>query len=163
VGGGSIRIHDADTQSRMFRAIGIGETEAREKFGFLLDALSYGAPPHGGLALGLDRLVMLLAGVDNIREVIAFPKTAQARCLMTDAPNAVDAKQLRELRIQSEQPQQYRAGVMFFESVPAELQAPISVLRTLSMNQASSTSTMVLDGEIVKVETTRIPGPGFED
>ncbi len=162
VGGGSIRIHDAETQSRMFRAIGIGETEAREKFGFLLDALSYGAPPHGGLALGLDRLVMLLAGVDNIREVIAFPKTAQARCLMTDAPNTVDAKQLRELRIQAETAQQYRAGVMFFESVPAELQAPIAALRTLSTSQPSSTSTMVLDGEIVKVETTRIPGPEFE-
>jgi len=97
VGGGSIRIHDSQTQSMMFSAIGIGETEAREKFGFLLDALSYGAPPHGGIALGLDRLVMLLAGVDNIREVIAFPKTAQARCLMTDAPNAVDQKQLKEL------------------------------------------------------------------
>ena len=162
VGGGSIRIHDEETQSRMFRAIGIGEAEAREKFGFLLDALSYGAPPHGGLALGLDRLVMLLAGVDNIREVIAFPKTAQARCLMTDAPNTVDAKQLRELRIQTEAPQQYRAGVMFFESVPAELQAPIAALRTLSTSQPSSTSTMVLDGEIVKVETTRIPGPEFE-
>ncbi len=162
VGGGSIRIHDAETQSRMFRAIGIGEAEAREKFGFLLDALSYGAPPHGGLALGLDRLVMLLAGVDNIREVIAFPKTAQARCLMTDAPNTVDAKQLRELRIQTETPQQYRAGVMFFESVPAELQAPIAALRTLSTSQPSSTSTLVLDGEIVKVETTRIPGPELE-
>ena len=97
VGGGSIRIHDAQTQSMMFSAIGIEEAEAREKFGFLLDALSYGAPPHGGIALGLDRLVMLLAGVDNIREVIAFPKTAQARCLMTDAPNAVDQKQLKEL------------------------------------------------------------------
>jgi len=105
---------------------------------------------------------MLLAGVDNIREVIAFPKTAQARCLMTDAPNTVDAKQLRELRIQTESPQQYRAGVMFFESVPAELQAPIAALRTLSTSQPSSTSTMVLDGEIVKVETTRIPGPEFE-
>ena len=79
VGGGSIRIHDADTQSLIFRTIGIGEAEARSKFGFLLDALAFGAPPHGGLALGLDRLVMLLAGVDNIREVIAFPKTAQAR------------------------------------------------------------------------------------
>ncbi len=162
VGGGSIRIHDAEVQSRMFRAIGIGEEEARNKFGFLLDALAYGAPPHGGLALGLDRLVMLLAGVDNIREVIAFPKTAQARCLMTDAPNAVDAKQLRELHLQLESPQQYRAGVMFFESVPAELQAPMAALRTLSMNQPTSTSTLVLDGEIVKVETTRIPGPEFE-
>ncbi|HQL47051.1 MAG TPA: aspartate--tRNA ligase [Holophaga sp.] len=159
VGGGSIRIHDADTQSAMFRAIGIDEVEAREKFGFLLDALSYGAPPHGGLALGLDRLVMLLAGVDNIREVIAFPKTAQARCLMQDAPNTVDARQLRDLRIQIEQAQQYRAGVMFFETVPAEAQAPLKALRTLTMaQQPSSTSTLVLDGEVVKVETTRIPG-----
>ena len=83
----------------MFRAIGIGEAEARTKFGFLLDALAFGAPPHGGLALGLDRLVMLLAGVDNIREVIAFPKTAQARCLMTDAPSPVDERQLRELHL----------------------------------------------------------------
>jgi aspartyl-tRNA synthetase len=157
VGGGSIRIHDAETQSRMFRAIGIGEAEARNKFGFLLDALSYGAPPHGGLALGLDRLVMLLAGVDNIREVIAFPKTAQARCLMQDAPNTVDPKQLRELRIQTVQPQAYRAGVMFFETVPPELQAPIKAVRTLAMDQPSTTSTLVLDGEVVKVETTRLP------
>jgi aspartyl-tRNA synthetase len=105
VGGGSIRIHDADTQSRMFSAIGIGEEEARSKFGFLLSALAFGAPPHGGLALGLDRLVMLLTGCTNIREVIAFPKTAQATCLMTEAPSPVDAKQLRELKIQIEQAQ----------------------------------------------------------
>ncbi len=160
VGGGSIRIHDAETQSQMFRAIGIGEAEAREKFGFLLDALAYGAPPHGGLALGLDRLVMLLAGVDNIREVIAFPKTAQARCLMQDAPNTVDPKQMKELHIQHQKPQEYRAGVMFFETVPQELQAPMKAVRTLTMAQApSSTSTMVLDGEVVKVETTLIPMP----
>jgi aspartyl-tRNA synthetase len=99
VGGGSIRIHDAATQGAMFRAIGLGEEEARNKFGFLLDALSFGAPPHGGIALGLDRLTMLLAGADNIREVIAFPKTAQARCLMTDAPNTVGKRQLDELRL----------------------------------------------------------------
>jgi len=157
LGGGSIRIHDAETQSRMFRAIGIGEAEARDKFGFLLSALAYGAPPHGGLALGLDRLVMLLAGCSNIREVIAFPKTATAACLMTEAPSTVDARQLRELKIQAEQPQQYRAGVMFFESVPAEFQAPVAALRTLTSGSPSSTSTMILDGEIVKVETTTIP------
>jgi len=157
VGGGSIRIHDAETQSRMFRAIGIGEEEARSKFGFLLSALAYGAPPHGGLALGLDRLAMLLSGTNNIREVIAFPKTATAACLMTEAPSAVDPRQLRELRIQTEQPQQYRAGVMFFESVPTELQAPVAALRTLTSSSPTSTSTMILDGEIVKVETTTIP------
>jgi len=162
VGGGSIRIHDAETQSRMFSIIGIGEAEAREKFGYLLDALSYGAPPHGGLALGLDRLAMLLSGTSNIREVIAFPKTAQARCLMTDAPSTVDARQLKELKIQIEQPTEYRAGVMFFETVPAELQAPIKALRTLSTGSPSSTSTMVLDGEIVRVETTQIPTPDFD-
>jgi aspartyl-tRNA synthetase len=87
LGGGSIRIHDAEIQSRLFKAIGMSEDEARDQFGFLLDALGFGAPPHGGIALGLDRLVMLLVGAGNIREVIAFPKTAQARCLMTNAPS----------------------------------------------------------------------------
>ncbi len=101
VGGGSIRIHDAQTQSRMFQTVGISEAEARNKFGFLLDALAFGAPPHGGLALGLDRLVMLMAGCSNIREVIPFPKTAQASCLMMDAPSTVDPRQLRELKIET--------------------------------------------------------------
>ncbi len=99
LGGGSIRIHDAQTQSRMFKAIGMSEEEARDQFGFLLDALSFGAPPHGGIALGLDRLVMLLVGASNIREVIAFPKTAQARCLMTSAPSPVNPRQLADLGI----------------------------------------------------------------
>jgi aspartyl-tRNA synthetase len=158
LGGGSIRIHDAETQGRMFKAIGIGPEEAKDKFGYLLNALSYGAPPHGGIALGLDRLVMLLVGVNNIREVIAFPKTAQARCLMTNAPSPVEPRQLKDLRIQIEQAQQWRAGVMFFESVPAELQAPLGMLRTLTANAATSTSTLVLDGEVVKVETSHVPG-----
>ncbi|HWQ09996.1 MAG TPA: amino acid--tRNA ligase-related protein, partial [Holophaga sp.] len=163
VGGGSIRIHDAETQSKMFRAIGIGDEEARHQFGHLLNALSFGAPPHGGLALGLDRLVMILAGCSNIREVIAFPKTAAATCLMTEAPSPVDPKQLRELKIQPEQAQQYRAGVMFFESVPSELQAPVAALRTLTSGSPSSTSTLILDGEVVKVETTALPLPDVLD
>jgi aspartyl-tRNA synthetase len=81
----------------VFSLLGIGETEARDKFGFLLDALAYGAPPHGGIALGLDRIAMLLSGATSIRDVIAFPKTQRAVCLMTDAPSAVDTRQLREL------------------------------------------------------------------
>jgi len=102
LGGGSIRIHDAETQARMFKAIGMSLEEARDQFGFLLEALAYGAPPHGGIALGLDRLVMLLVGASNIREVIAFPKTAQARCLMTSAPSDVNPRQLKDLGIQVE-------------------------------------------------------------
>jgi aspartyl-tRNA synthetase len=101
VGGGSIRIHRADVQSRMFRVLGIGEAEAREKFGFLLDTLSYGTPPHGGIAFGLDRIVMLLAGTPSIRDVIAFPKTTKAACLMTDSPSYVAAAQLAELHIKT--------------------------------------------------------------
>jgi len=100
LGGGSIRIHDAEIQSRVFKAIGINEVEAKDQFGFLLDALAFGAPPHGGIALGLDRLIMLLVGANNIREVIAFPKTAQTRCLMTNAPSSVKLQQLDELHIQ---------------------------------------------------------------
>ncbi|WP_027961119.1 aspartate--tRNA ligase [Halomonas halodenitrificans] len=103
LGGGSIRIHDQAMQRSVFEILGIGEDEAREKFGFLLDALQYGAPPHGGLAFGLDRLVMLMTGGRTIREVIAFPKTQSAACLMTDAPGEVGGDQLKELNIRLRQ------------------------------------------------------------
>ena len=99
VGGGSVRIHNQDMQSTVFEVLGIKEREAEEKFGFLLKALKFGAPPHGGIAFGLDRLVMLMTGSSSIRDVIPFPKTQNATCLLTDAPANVSERQLKELHI----------------------------------------------------------------
>ena len=98
-GGGTIRIHDQQIQQQVFSLLGLDEETAQERFGFLLEALQYGAPPHGGIALGIDRFVMLFGGKDNIRDCIAFPKTQRASDMMTEAPGGVDLKQLRELGI----------------------------------------------------------------
>lgn len=100
MGGGSIRIHQSDIQSKMFEVLGFTEEQAKDQFGFLLDAFKYGVPPHAGLAYGLDRMVMLMVGADSIRDVIAFPKVKDASCLMTEAPSPVDVKQLQELGIE---------------------------------------------------------------
>ena len=99
IGGGSIRIHNPALQKKLFDTIGLTDEEAESKFGFLLEALKYGAPPHGGIAFGLDRLVMIMTGCDAIRDVIPFPKTQRATCLMTGAPNEVSIDQLRELHV----------------------------------------------------------------
>ena len=101
VGGGSIRIHQSDMQKIVLKLLGIDDDEARDKFGFLLDALEFGCPPHGGIAFGLDRLVMILCEADSIREVIAFPKTQTAACLLTDAPANIPKAQLRELKLKT--------------------------------------------------------------
>jgi aspartyl-tRNA synthetase len=101
IGGGSIRLHDPEVQKRVFRTLGIEQEEARQKFGFLLDALRYGAPPHGGIAIGWDRVAMLVSGAESLRDVIPFPKTQKGGDLMTDAPNEVSAEQLADLHIQT--------------------------------------------------------------
>ena len=101
LGGGSLRIYEKELQEKMFKVLGFTQEQAQEQFGFLMDAFEYGVPPHGGLAFGLDRFIMLLAGRDNLRDTIAFPKTASASCLLTDAPSSVATAQLDDLHIRT--------------------------------------------------------------
>jgi aspartyl-tRNA synthetase len=110
LGGGSIRIHDMETQAKIFRLLNISDEEAVLRFGFFLNALKMGAPPHGGIALGLDRIVMMMVGAQSLREVIAFPKTARGICPLTEAPSTVSVKQLRELHIASTVKEEKKPG-----------------------------------------------------
>ena len=164
IGGGSIRIHSADLQARIFKLLGISEDEAKEKFGFLLEALSYGAPPMGGIALGLDRMVMLFAGESSIREVIAFPKTAQARCLMTSAPSFVDLRQLTDLGLLQENKQTYRVGAVFFESEassPALKRALGKRIQEITSTQTQGLISFDPKGQVIDARTIQ-EGPFFE-
>ena len=120
IGGGSVRIHQDDIQERMFAALGFTKEAAYEQFGFLLNAFKYGVPPHAGLAYGLDRLVMLMTKEDSIRDVIAFPKVKDASCLMSEAPNLVDAKQLEELAIAVVNPVEQNVEVSY-EKIQADM------------------------------------------
>ncbi len=164
IGGGSIRIHSTELQSRIFKLLGISEAEAQDKFGFLLEALGYGAPPMGGIALGLDRMVMLFSGESSIREVIAFPKTAQARCLMTSAPSFVDLRQLTDLGLLKENKQTFRVGAVFFESQassPALRRALGQRIQEITSTQTQGLISFDSKGRLIDSKTIQ-DGPFFE-